>query len=84
MAEPTATRLYNAARIHAQAAIAASSEARRTGQDAVSMVNHYQDRATELARQWLKRLPSAERAGALRDLLSDPAMATLSRRLRSL
>ena len=47
MAEPTATRLYNAARIHAQAAIVAASEARKTGWAAVSLVNHYQDQAME-------------------------------------
>jgi len=38
----------------------------------------------ELARRWLKRIPPAERAKALRDLLQDPAMVPLSRRLRSL
>ncbi len=50
MAEPTTTRLYNAARIHAQAAISAASEARKTGKDAVSLVNRYQDRAMALVR----------------------------------
>ena len=84
MAEPTATRLYNAVRIHAQAAIVAASEARKTGRDAVSLVNHYLDQAMELARRWLKRIPPAERAKALRDLLQDPAMVPLRRRLRSL
>ena len=84
MAEPTATRLYNAARIHAQAAIVAASEARQTGRDAVSLVNRYQGQAMELARRWLERIPPAERPRALRDLLQDPAMATLRRRLRSL
>jgi tetratricopeptide (TPR) repeat protein len=84
MAEPTAARLYNAARIHAQAAIAAASEARKTGRDAVSLVTRYQDQATELVRRWLNRLPPTERARSLHDLLQDPAMATLRRRLRPL
>jgi serine/threonine protein kinase/lipoprotein NlpI len=84
MAEPTPTRLYNAARIHAQAAIAAASEARKTGQDAVSLVNRYQDQAMRLLGQWQKGLPAAERSSSLRDLLADPAMASLRRRLRIL
>ncbi len=84
LAEPTPTRLYNAARIHAQAAIVAAAEVRQTGRDAVSLVNRYQAQATELARRWLKRIPAAERPRALRDLLQDPAMASLRRRLRSL
>ena len=56
MAEPTAPRLYNAARIHAQAAIAAATEARKTGQDAVSLVARYQDQAMALLGKWHKRL----------------------------
>jgi serine/threonine protein kinase/lipoprotein NlpI len=84
MAEPNATRLYNAARIHALAAASAASEARKTGQDAVSLVNRYQDQAMRLLGQWQRRLPVAERAGSLRSLTQDPAMASLGRRLRSL
>jgi serine/threonine protein kinase/tetratricopeptide (TPR) repeat protein len=84
MGEPTAVRLYNAARIHAQAAIAAATEARKRGQNAVSQVIHYQDQALRLLAEWHKRLPASERSSALRDLIQDPAMATLRRRLRSL
>jgi tetratricopeptide (TPR) repeat protein len=84
LAEPTAIRLRNAARIHAQAAVVAASEARKTGQAAVRLVSRYQDQATELVRQWLKRLPASERARSLRALFQDPAMATLRHRLRSL
>jgi serine/threonine protein kinase/tetratricopeptide (TPR) repeat protein len=84
IAEPTPTRFYNAARIHTEAAIAAASEARRSGLDAVSQVNRYQDQAMRLLGQWQNRLPAAERARALRDLLADPAMASLRRRLRIL
>jgi serine/threonine protein kinase/tetratricopeptide (TPR) repeat protein len=84
MAEPTATRLYNAARIHAQAAAAAASEARKTGQDAVSLVTRYQDQAMRLLGEWQKKLPAAERAGSMRSLTQDPAMAILRRRLRAL
>jgi serine/threonine protein kinase/Tfp pilus assembly protein PilF len=84
MAEPTAPQLYKAARIHALAAIAATAEARKTGYDAVSLVKRNQDKATELVRQWLTQFPLAERTKALRDLLQDPAMATLRHRTRSL
>ncbi len=63
LAEPTATRLYNAARIHAQAAVVAASEARKTGPNAVSLVSHYQDQAMELVRRWLAQIPAAERPG---------------------
>ena len=38
----------------------------------------------KLLAEWLKRLPPASRDSSLRDLLQDPAMATLRRRLRSL
>jgi tetratricopeptide (TPR) repeat protein len=84
LGEPTATRLYNAARIHALAAIALSAEARKTGQDAVRLVTRNQDQAVKLLAEWLKRLPAADRDSAFRDLLQDPAMAPLRRRLRSL
>jgi serine/threonine protein kinase/tetratricopeptide (TPR) repeat protein len=84
LGEPTATRLYNAARIHALAAIAQAAEARKTGSDAVRLATRNQDHAVRLLAEWLKRLPAADRDSALRDLLHDPAMATLRHRLRSL
>jgi tetratricopeptide (TPR) repeat protein len=84
LGEPTATRHYNAARIHALAAIAVTAEARKTGQDAVRLVTRNQDQAVEFLAEWQKRLPAADRDSALRDLLQDPAMAPLRRRLRSL
>jgi tetratricopeptide (TPR) repeat protein len=83
MREPTTTRLYNAARIHALAAIALTAEARKTGPDAVRLVIRNQDQAVRLLAEWRKRLPAADRDSALRDLLHDPAMATLRHRLRS-
>ena len=84
LSEPTATRLYNAARIHALTAIALTAEARKSGPDAVRRATRYQDQAISLLGEWLKRLPAADRAASLRDLLQDPAMARLRRRLRSL
>ena len=82
--EPTTIRLYSSARIYAQGAYAAGAEARKEGQEAVSLFTQYQDQALSLLREWLKRLPAADRASSLRDLQEDPAMAVLRRRLRSL
>ena len=84
LGEPTDKRLYISARIHAHAAIVAASEARKTGRDKVSLVNHYLDQATEFAAH-VAEANSSRRASraALRDLLQDPAMVRLRRRLRS-
>jgi tetratricopeptide (TPR) repeat protein len=84
MTQPTETRLYNAARIHALAAIAVAAEARKRGRDAMSETIRYQDQAIRLLREWQKRLPTTDRAASFRDLLQDPVMSTLRRRLRSL
>ena len=84
LSEPTATRLYSAARIHALAAIALADEARKTGPDALRLVAREQDQAVKLLAEWRKRLPAADRDSALRDLLHDRAMVPLRRRLRSL
>jgi serine/threonine protein kinase/tetratricopeptide (TPR) repeat protein len=84
MSEPTAARLYSAARIHALASIAEAAEVRKTGQEAARSATRNQDQAVKLLGEWLKRLPPAERSSSLNSLLEDPAMATLRRRLRSL
>jgi hypothetical protein len=84
MSERTVPRIYKAARIHALAAIAEAAEARKIGQDAVRLYTRNQDQAVKLLAEWLKRLPAADRDSSLRDLVQDPAMAPLSRRLRSL
>ena len=73
--EPTTIRLYSAARIYAQATYAAGAEARKEGQQAVSLFTRYQDQAMNLLREWLKRLPASDRASSLHDLQEDPAMA---------
>jgi tetratricopeptide (TPR) repeat protein len=79
------TRLYNAARIYARAAIAAAAEAKKTGQDAVGLVSRYQDQAVALVRQAVTRLPAANRPTFVRDVVqTDPALTTLRHRLRSL
>ena len=62
MAEPTPRWLYNAARIYAKAAIAATGDVRKTGRDAVFVVTRYQDQAVALVRESYNRLPGAQRA----------------------
>jgi tetratricopeptide (TPR) repeat protein len=84
MSAPTPPRLYSAARIHALAAIADAAEARKTGQEAVRLANRNQEQAVNLLVEWLRRLAPSERSSSLHNLLQDPIMATLRRRLRSL
>ena len=64
--------------------MAVNANARKTGPDAVRLVTRNQDQAVKLLAEWLKRLPAVDRESSLRDLLHDPAMAPLHRRLRSL
>ena len=85
----TPTRLYSAAaRIHAACrqfvVTGEAAEARKTGHDALRQVTRNQDQAVKLLAEWLKRLPAADRAKSLGDLLQDPAMATLRHRMRAL
>jgi len=83
--EPTSLLLYNAARVYALAAVVAAGEVRKKGQETVTLVARYQDRATGLLREALKRMPDDQRASFWRDLLpSDPALRALRRRLSAL
>ena len=83
--EPTAEVLYNAARVYALAAVVAAADARKKGQQTVIRVVRYQDRATELLREALKRMPEEERASFWRDIVpADPALKALRRRVSSL
>jgi tetratricopeptide (TPR) repeat protein len=84
LGEPTSRLMYNAARVYAQAALVASTEARKTGQEAVVVVARYQDRAVMLLRGALKRLPAHGRASFWRDSIqTDPALRALRRRIAS-
>jgi len=79
---PMAIAFYNAARIYALAAAAASSEVGRTGHDAVYLTGRYRDRAVALVHEALNRLPPDRRAAFLRDpVQTDPALRPLLRRL---
>ncbi len=83
LGKPTTRMRYNAARVLAQAADAAGSEVRKKGQDAVALVDRYQDRAVELIQDALKRLPADQRAPFLAKVLNDPDLAGIRRRLRA-
>jgi tetratricopeptide (TPR) repeat protein len=74
---------YNAARIYALAAAAAASEVGKNGRQAILLASQYRDRALELVRQALKRESPDKRAAFWRDTIqSDPALATIRRRLK--
>jgi tetratricopeptide (TPR) repeat protein len=82
LGEATSHLFYNAARVYALAAVVAAEEVRRKGQDTVILVARYQDRAIELLREALKRMPEVERATFWRDVVpADPALRVLRRRV---
>jgi len=83
--EPTSLLLYNAARVYALAAVVAAPDVRKKGPETVALVARYQDRATGLLREALKRMPDDQRAVFWRDVVpADPALRTLRRRVSSL
>jgi tetratricopeptide (TPR) repeat protein len=83
--EPTHHLFYNAARVYALAAVVAAVEVRKKGQETVTLVTRYQDRATELLQEALKRMPDAERASFWHEVVpADPALKALRRRVSSL
>ncbi len=85
MGTPTDERLYSTARIFAKASSAAAADVKTSGKAAAALVSRYQDQALELLRKAISLLPAAERPGFVRDVVqTDPALAVLGRRLRSL
>ena len=83
--EPKADLYYKAARVYAVAAVAAAAEVRRKGQETVALVSRYQDRATDLISEAMKRLPADRRESFLKEvILVDPQLRTLRRRIATL
>jgi len=83
LGEPTSHLLYNAARVYALAAIVAAAEVRQKGQETVTLVARYQDRATLLLREAVQRMPDDQRASFWRDVVpADPALKAIRRRLK--
>jgi tetratricopeptide (TPR) repeat protein len=81
----SARRAANAARIYAQAALAAAEEVTRKGDMAVALVDRYQDRAVALVKRALERTPSERRAAFWQSqIATDPVLRPLQRRLRAL
>jgi tetratricopeptide (TPR) repeat protein/tRNA A-37 threonylcarbamoyl transferase component Bud32 len=81
----SARRAANAARIYAQAALAAAGEVTQKGDLAVALVDRYQDRAVALVKLALERTPSERRAAFWQSqIATDPALRPLQRRLRLL
>jgi tetratricopeptide (TPR) repeat protein len=77
--------VYNAARIHALAAVAVSAEARSTRQNADRLILRYQDSAVALVRLALRRAPAEQRSTIFRETIQiDPALQPIRQRLRSL
>ncbi len=83
LGKPTHKLAYNAARLLARAAILAGSEVRKKGQDATAEINRYQDRAVAMVQEAMRLLPADRRAGFLGEVLNDPELAALRRRLRA-
>jgi tetratricopeptide (TPR) repeat protein/tRNA A-37 threonylcarbamoyl transferase component Bud32 len=82
---PTARRAYNAARVYAQAAVAASGDITEKGRLAIVQVDRFQQRAVALVKLALERTPAERRAAFWKDdVAADPALRTLQRRLRGL
>jgi eukaryotic-like serine/threonine-protein kinase len=80
--EPASLLLYNSARVYALAAVVAAADVRKKGPETVALVTRYQDRATGLLREALKRMPDDQRAVFWRDVVpADPALRTLRRRV---
>jgi tetratricopeptide (TPR) repeat protein len=82
---PTADLFYNAARVYALAAVVVSAEVRRKGPESVLLVSRYQDRAADLLREAIRRLPAGRRASFVKEvILADPELRALRRRLSSM
>ena len=80
--EPKPDLYYKAARVYAVAAIAAAAEVRKKGRETVTLVSQYQDRAADLLRETLKRLPVERRPTFLKDVIrKDPQLQPLIRRI---
>lgn len=83
MGEPTAKRLYSAARIYALSAPIAATEARVDGRSARSTAAGYQDIAVQLIRRAIQREVPEKRAAFWREIVQpDPAFSAMRRRLK--
>ena len=84
LANPTQQTLYRAARVLARAAVAANSDVRKNGREAVVLSNDYQDRAVKRIQEALKLLPADRRAAFVAEVLDEPDLSIIRPRLRRL
>ncbi|MBV8432072.1 MAG: protein kinase [Solirubrobacterales bacterium] len=83
LGKPTATLVYDAARIYALAAQSVASEARQKGRAAMIPMNRYQDRALALLAEARRQLPPGRRDEFwCNQVQADPALRSLLPRLR--
>jgi tetratricopeptide (TPR) repeat protein len=80
----SSTVAYKAARVYAQAATAAAADVERKGRAAVALTSRYQDRAVALVREAVQRLRAERRPSFWRDVLADPDLRPLRKRLSTL
>lgn len=79
---PTPDVYYKAARIYAVAAVVVAAEARKKGQESVRLVARYQDAASSLLGEAIRRMPPDRRSSFVRDVvLFDPDLRRICRRL---
>jgi tetratricopeptide (TPR) repeat protein len=82
---PNSRLIYDAARVYALAAVVATAEVRKGGQESARLLTKYQDRAAELLHEYLKQMPSDQRAAFWRDVIQpDPPLRALQSRLSAL
>jgi serine/threonine protein kinase/tetratricopeptide (TPR) repeat protein len=82
LGEPTAKRLYSAARIYALSAPIAAAEVGVDGRSARSLATAYQNMAVRLIGRAVRRELPEKRATFLRDIIQpDPAFSAIRRRL---
>ncbi len=80
----SSTVAYKAARVYAQAARAAAGDVERKGRAAVTLASRYQDRAVELVRDAVQKQPAGRRVAFWREILADPDLRPLRKRLSTL
>ena len=82
--QKSSTVAYKAARVYAQAATAAAADVERKGRVAVALTSRYQDRAVALVRDAVQKRPADRRASFWREVLADPDLRPLRKRLSAL
>jgi serine/threonine protein kinase/Tfp pilus assembly protein PilF len=81
LADPAPHIFYNAARVYALAAVVVAVDVKKKGRESATLVATYQDRAVDLLREVLKRRPEAGRASFWREVVADPALRSIARRV---